>query len=86
MSPALQADSLTIEPSGKLSFREKMPTNRVGLGFLNVLVLRSLFFFFQHCPRGTCAIMAADTGWPCLRHCSPEVLTSPSGCSLVWVT
>ena len=30
--------------------------------------------------------MAADTGWSCLRHCSQEVLTSPSGCSLVWVT
>ena len=54
VSPAPRADSLLVEPSGKLSFREKMPTDRDGLGFLNVLVLRSLCFFSALPQRDSC--------------------------------
>ena len=54
VSPAPQVDSLPTEPSGKLSFQGEMPTNRHGLGFLNVLVLWSLFFFPALTQRDSC--------------------------------
>lgn len=37
-------------------------------------------------PRRACAVMTADSlGRSCLRLCSPEGLTSTSGCSLAWI-
>ena len=66
MSPAPRADSLLVEPSGKLSFREKMPTDRDGLGFLNVLVLRSLCFFFSIAPEGLVLLWLQTRGGPAL--------------------
>lgn len=36
-------------------------------------------------PRRTCPIMATDSGWSCLRLCSPEGLTSTSSGSLAWI-
>lgn len=36
-------------------------------------------------PQRIYAIMAADSGWSCLRLCSPKGPTSTSACSLAWI-